>query len=157
LKEGDKMEIPGLIVSVIAVVVSAASLLVARLADARSKKAEDVKNLLGEKETVAFGALKLLRDGFPPKAKERTLLVRALMQATILERSDRARALLYRVIDENRAALGAEFNDALLAIEGSFASMDAFGFGKELDLSRGERLAAMARKVVDGREEKQVR
>ena len=48
---------------------------------------------------VAFAGLRLLRDGLPAEAKERGLVLAALLQACIFEGSDRARALLYRVVD----------------------------------------------------------
>ena len=61
-----------LVVSIFAFVISLASFLFAWAASRRAAKAEEVKNLLGEKETVGFGALKLLRDGLPGEHKEAT-------------------------------------------------------------------------------------
>jgi hypothetical protein len=139
-----------LIVSVITVLVSIASFIIARRADTRSKKAENIKNLLGEKESVAFAALKLLSEGLPTNETERKLVISALMQACVFEGSDRARALLYRVIEKNRATHGKEFEDALQSIQNTFNSMDAYKFPKEeLDLERGRRRISAVRKVVN--------
>ncbi|MFF5004168.1 hypothetical protein ACFY3G_15150 [Streptomyces phaeochromogenes] len=127
------------LVAIAALIVSVTSFFVARLADSRAKKAEDVRNLLGSKESVSFGALKLLRDGLPNASADRKLVIAALMQACVLEGSDRARALLYRVIEENRNKYGPEFRDALQTVTDTFASMSGYRFTKEqLDLGRGE-------------------
>jgi hypothetical protein len=53
------METLKILATVAAVSISVASFIIARLADSRSKKAEEIRNLLGDKESVAFGALKL--------------------------------------------------------------------------------------------------
>ena len=88
------------------------------------RKLEDVKSLLGEKESVAFAALKLLREGLPAKEGDRRLVLAALMQACVFEGLDRARALLYRVIELNRVQFREELQRALRAINETFASMD---------------------------------
>lgn len=139
-----------LIVSIITVLVSIASFIIARQADARSKKAENIKHLLGEKESVAFAALKLLREGLPAGEAERKLVISALMQACVFEGSDRARALLYRVIEKNHDDNSKEFEDALQSIQDTFNIMNAYNFSKEeLNLERGERRIAAVRKVVN--------
>jgi hypothetical protein len=136
-------------ISLTALVVSASSFIVAQRSAARAKKAEAIKNLLGEKETVAFAALKLLRDGLPANGNERTLILAAVMQACIFERSDRSRALLYRVLHENRDRHGSEITLALTAIKQTFASMEKFKFRPgELDLERGKRRLAAVERVV---------
>jgi hypothetical protein len=143
------METAKLLISVVAVILSVASLALARLADVRSRKAEAIRNLLGEKETVAFGALKLLRDGLPSTPRDRRLVVAALMQATVFEGSDRARALLYRVIETNRGQFQKELDEALVALEATLTSMRQYAFTQEeLDLSRGERRVAAVRKIL---------
>jgi hypothetical protein len=151
IEEKGFMEETGkLIVSVITVLVSIASFIIARRADARSKKAENIKNLLGEKESVAFAALKLLREGLPTDGTERKLIISALMQACVFEGSDRARALLYRVIEKNRDAHGKEFENALQSIQNTFDSMKTYNFPREeLSLERGERRISAVRKVVN--------
>jgi hypothetical protein len=135
--------------AVLAVIISVASFAVARLADRRSRKAETIRNLLGEMETVAFGALKLLRDGLPKRAQERKLVIAALMQACVISGSDRARALPFRVIETNRPQADREFHDALRVVEETFASMDRYHFEqKELNLERGKRRLTAVRKVL---------
>jgi hypothetical protein len=145
----NRMETAKLLVAVAAVFISIASFVIAREAEKRSKKAERIKNLLGEKESVAFAALKLLRDGLPENKAERILVVSALMQACIFEGSDRARALLYRVIELNRDKYHVEFVQALNEIQETFDSMNRFQFNKEeLDLERGVRRIQTVRRVI---------
>src|SRR5215207_3087848 len=142
------METWKLVISIASALVAIASFVIARRADASAKKAESVKNLLGEKESVAFAALKLLRDGLPEKESDRKLVISALMQACIFEGSDRARALLYRVVELNRAKCRSEFKDALQSIKDTFNSMSSYKFQQdELDLSRGARRISAIDKV----------
>ncbi|WP_410631746.1 hypothetical protein [Amycolatopsis sp. cmx-4-83] len=143
------MEIVKVAVSISALAIALLSFVVARLADHLSKKAEDIRTLLGDKESVAFGALKLLRDGIPSKPRDQELVMMAIMQACVFERSDRARALLYRVIELNRAAHHAGFAKALDMVEHTFASMKAYEFeSEELDLERGNKRIKTVRKVL---------
>ncbi|MFF4732006.1 hypothetical protein ACFY3M_43440 [Streptomyces mirabilis] len=87
---------------------------------------------------MAFGAVKLLRDGLPSKRSDRDLVIAAVMQACVLEGSDRARALLYRDIELNREKHEPEFLDAFHRVEESFKAMDVYGFSlEELDLGNG--------------------
>jgi hypothetical protein len=146
----DDMEAWKLIVSIASALIAIISFVIARRADARSKKAESIKNLLGEKESVAFAALKLLRDGLPEKEKDRKLVLSGLMQACVFERSSRARALLYRVIELNRVKYRSEFRDALTEIKETFDSMNSYGFTEdELELSTGVTHLSAAEKAVD--------
>jgi hypothetical protein len=141
-----------LVVAVLTVTIAIASFIIARRADSRSKKAEEVKSLLGEKESVAFAALKLLREQLPANERDRRLLLAALLQACVFEGSDRARALLYRVIELNRGQFREELRTALHAINDTFASMDEYKFTKEeLDLERGRRRIAAVEKVVNAK------
>jgi hypothetical protein len=134
------METIQVVVSVVAVLISIASFVIAQRSAARTKKAEAIQHLLGEKETVAFAGLKLIRDGLPVNDKERALVLAALMQASVFEGSDRARAVIYRVIELNRAEFRTEFKEALKSINETFNSMSRYGFKPdELDLSRGQR------------------
>jgi hypothetical protein len=136
-------------IALTALLVSAASFIVAQRSAARANKAEAIKELLGEKETVAFAALRLLRDGLPGNGAERALVLAAVMQACVFEGSDRARALLYRVLDENRAKYSKELTAAFRSIKETFASMDKFQFRPEdLDLERGRRRLAAVEKVL---------
>lgn len=145
------MEELKLVVSVVAVLISIFSFVIARRSDVRTKKAEAIKNLLGEKETVAYAALKLLRIGLPKNSEERRLLLDALLQACLFEGSDRARALLYRVIELNRKDYHDEIETSLQAIRDTFANMDNYNFDKsELNLERGQRRISAIQKVIDG-------
>jgi hypothetical protein len=54
-----------LVVAILALLVALASFGFAWAGSREAARAEDLKNLLGEKETVGFGALKLLRGGLP--------------------------------------------------------------------------------------------
>lgn len=144
------MEVVKLVVAVLTVAIAIASFIIARRADVRSKKAEAVKSLLGEKESVAFAALKLLRERLPPNEGDRRLLFAALMQACVFEGSDRARALLYRVIELNRGEFREELRTTLLAIKETFANMDQYEFTKEeLDLERGRRRIGAVERVIN--------
>ncbi|NEU06883.1 hypothetical protein GZH53_01040 [Flavihumibacter sp. R14] len=144
------MEIVKIFAAFSAAVISIVSFVIARRSDIRSKKAENIKNLLGEKENVAFGALKLLRVGLPQKKTDRELLISALLQACLLEGSDRARALLYRVIEVNKLKYLKEFQKGLETMRSNFSSMDKYQFTKEeLDLSRGLRRIEAIEKVIN--------
>ena len=139
------------VAAVVAVVLSIISLVSARVQAAKAKRTQAISNLLGEKETVAFAALKLLRDGLPVNAKERALVIAAVLQACIFEGADRARALLYRVIELNREDHREELSAAMRLIEETFASMDRYEFEKdELDLARGKRRLSCVKRVVEG-------
>ena len=138
-----------LVVATLTAALAIASFAIARRADRRSKKAENITHLLGEKENVAFAALKILRDGLPNNAADRGLLISALMQACVFEGSDRARALLYRIIEKHRDKFAREFRSALETIEETFNSMDQYSFSlEELNLSRGKNRISAISKVV---------
>lgn len=138
-----------LLIAAMTAALAIASFVIARRADNRAKKAENIKSLLGEKENVAFAALKVLRDGLPQNKADRSLLISALMQACVFEGSDRARALLYRIIEVHRAKFGVEFDVALAEIEETFKSMEQYDFSEtELDLSRGKKRISAVSKVA---------
>lgn len=72
------------------------------------------------------------------------------MRACVFEGSDRARALLYRVIELNRLKFRDELRSALQVIGDTFASMDRYQCSKEeLDLERGYRRISAVEKVVN--------
>jgi hypothetical protein len=119
------------IASVFAVIIAAVSLWVAHQADVRAKKAEEIKDLLGEKEAVSFAALKLIKQGFPKDAKERGLVIDAVLQACVFEKADRARALLYRVIADNRTRYHRELWDTFKQIRQTFDMMEKYQFTDE--------------------------
>ena len=143
------METAKVLLSGAALAISILSFFIAQRSAARAKKAESIYHLLGEKETVAFAALKLLRDGLPRDLEERKLVLSALLQACVFEGSDRARALLYRVIECERKKYGNEIQDAFKSISDTFDSMDRYGFQQEeLDLVRGRRRLSSVERVI---------
>ena len=143
-------EIIKLTVSIAALLISIASFAIAQRSAAKAKRAESITHLLGSKETVAFAALKLLRDGLPNNPDERKLVLAALLQACVFVGSDRARALLYRVIELNRVPYRAELKSAALSMQETFESMNRYGFTlEELDLARGNRHLATASRVIE--------
>ena len=145
------MEEIKLVVSIAAVILSLASFGIAQHTAAKAKKKETLTHLLGDKETVSYAALKLLRDGLPTGNKDRALVISALFQACILEGSDRARALLYSVIEQNLPKYRNEMQKALTATATTYDSMAKYQFTKdELDLKNGRLRLATATKVVAG-------
>lgn len=135
--------------AIAAVIISTASFIIARMTDRRSKKSELIKNLLGEKENVAFGALKLLREGIPKDKADRQKIISAVMQACLFEGSDRARALLYRVIDKNKAIYANELLEGLSEVKANFESLEKYNLtSEELDLARGRKRLAIVEKVI---------
>ena len=110
-----------------------------------------ITHLLGSKETVGFAALKLLRDGLPKPKDDRALLLASLVQACVFSGSDRARALLYRVVELNRTAHASELVAAADALSQTFEGMQRYDFDPEdLDLERGRRRLAGLLKVIEG-------
>ena len=121
-----------------AVMVAVSALGLSAYAEHQRRKSEALKELLGEKESVAFAALRLIRDGLPRGMSDRSTTLDAVMQACVFERSDRSRALLYRVLDDNRTTHGEQIDAAYRRIKATFDSMARFGFTREqLDLSNG--------------------
>ena len=119
-------------------------------AELRASKAEDIQHLLGEKETVGFAAFKILGTGLPQKSEDRAPLISAIMNACLFEKSDRARALLYYILEFNRAKYIDEFKKEFKKIEEIMNSMKEYKFEeKELDLSSSEiRLKAVNAIIV---------
>jgi hypothetical protein len=164
-----------LLVSILAFIVSLASFSFAWVASVKAAKAEDVKSLLGEKETVAFGALKLLRDGLPgeretapfgrlkllrrrrklrDEVRQRELVVGALVAASLFERSDRARALLFRVIEKYRSTdFSKDFNTQFAEFDRTIKSMDKYKFEhKEFNPGSAKVRLEAVRKVLEHKE-----
>jgi hypothetical protein len=140
---------PGDVAAVLAVVVSIFTLVFSergrRNAEKRAKDAEDIASLLGENETVAFAALKLQTDGLPPNTGHRQLVLRAMMTACVFTSADRARAILYDVIDRyrNHAQYRGEIRDALDNVSRTFRAALEYDFPEpsdakdKFDLSKG--------------------
>jgi hypothetical protein len=151
------------VVAILALIVALASFGFAWAGSREAARAEEIKNLLGEKETVGFGALKLLLEGLPGepaeldestrrwrsfaidampaplrrmwrrrKARQRDLVIAAIMAACLFERSDRARSLLYRVIDKYRDSdFKSEFDTHFVRLEKTVKLMDCYKFRKQ--------------------------
>src|SRR6476469_5409112 len=99
---GDGIALASTVIAAIAVVLSYVSGQQANAradeAEKRAQRSEDITALLGEKETVAFAALKLQNTGLPERLEEQTAMLGAIATACVFTSSDRARALLYDVI-----------------------------------------------------------
>ena len=156
--------------SILAFVVSLASFSFAWAASRSAARAEEIKNLLGEKESVAFGALKLLRDGLPGEprtvgprgallqrggrlgddSRQRALVIGALMSACLFESSDRARALLLSVIEKYRGTpFRGDFEHQYELFKDTIESMKRYDFTpKEFDPGSAEVRLEAVRKVM---------
>ena len=106
----------------------------------RARKAEDITRLLGENETVAFAALKLQKEGLQPEAKDRELLLRAMVTACVFTSSDRARALLYDVIERYRCQYHTEIRDALANVRRTFEEAESYNFPEPQDPCKKDKL-----------------
>ncbi len=138
-----------LAISAASALIALAALFFARRADARSIRAEAINQLLGENETVGFAAIKLLTNGLPRAKHERSLVLLAALQACIFESSDRARALLYRVIEDNMHKHGSEIRYALGVVQETYSRMDKHRFKKEqLDLTSGRNRLEALEKLI---------
>lgn len=129
-----------------------------RAARERARKAEDIASLLGEKETVAYAALKLQRDGLPDKDLEhRTLLLRAIMTACVFSSSDRARALLYDMLYRAPIGYREEIEAAWSVVAETFNRIETIMLDPEIpkvpadefDLVTGKQRLALVRAVLD--------
>lgn len=142
--------------SFLALLVSAISFLTAWCADRRTRKAESIKELLGEKESVAFAALRLNRDGLPKNKRQRNLIIEALIQACIFEGSDRTRALLYFVIQKNYKSYSKQFEHSYKTVASIFKVMGDYKKSTDqstqseiLNLKRGRERLEILRIVLD--------
>src|SRR5688572_7207020 len=136
-----------LLVTSAAVTVSILSLRFAWLVHKRAKKSEAIKNLLSEKESVGFAAIKLLDENLPKRKQERQRIISAMMNACFFEGSDRARATLYHVIESNAKKYFDEFEKEFKRLETIVDSMEAYKFTeKELKLDNAVNRLAVLRK-----------
>lgn len=98
---------------------------------AAARHADRIKLLLGEKETVGFQALQIAKR---PNRRVPDDVIRALVLATLLESSDRARVQLYRALE----TLQKRHQRQIIAVRNELgASADAYR--DVLDLSRYDR------------------
>jgi len=136
----------------LAVIVAIWSIIISLQVNARSKRAEKVNELLGEKESVAFAAMKLINGNKLPEDEiDRKMMISAIMNACLFERSDRARTLLYYVIELNRGKYLHEFKAGFETISKVINSMKEYQFEKKvLDLSSAENRLEGVRAILDG-------
>jgi hypothetical protein len=140
----------GTVIAGMAFGVSFSTFAIAEWRNRRARRAERIRNLLGDRSTIAYAALRILDEGLPQKQEERRAIIEAIIHACIFEGSDRARALLYQVIDQNRQYRN-EFDGALQRVEASFRNMSAFGFEpEELDPALGLRRISAVSKAIKG-------
>jgi hypothetical protein len=141
---------PGTVIAGMAFGVSFSTFAIAEWRNRRARRAERIKNLLGDRSTIAYAALRILDEGLPQKKNERSPIIEAIIHACIFEGSDRARALLYQVIDRNRQYRN-EFDAALQRVDDTFRNLSAFGFEPgELDPKRGLRRVSAVSKAIKG-------
>jgi hypothetical protein len=159
----EAVDVAAVIVAALALVFSVYSLFVLQrerqMAEKRAKDAEDITRLLGENETVAFAALKLQTDGLPPDLEHRKLVLGAMMTACVFTNADRARAILYDVIDmcRNEEPYNSEIREALDNVTRTFRTAQMYDFPRpttldhRFDLSKGMYRLRLVETVYDGR------
>ena len=101
MKEID-WEIVKALAPAIAAVIAASVFIYTILKDRKTKKREEVSRFLGNKEPVAYAALKIIREGFKGSNEEIAEQIQMVMQGCLFEGSDRARALLYYIVIKNK-------------------------------------------------------
>ena len=140
-----------LLIAATALILSAVSFFFSRKAESNARKASNINHLLGDKETVAHAALKIYRNGLPKSQKDRGKVIDALIQACVFEHSDRARALLYVVIENNMVKFRSEMESVLTEIEKRFNELDQkYDFDpNELNLDRAKRRIKTVRKIFE--------
>lgn len=144
------------IIAFAGVAVAVAALLFGYLAQRRANQVEDIRDLLGDKETVAFAALKLRATGLPKNPRRRKLTLEAMMAACVFTTSDRARALLYDVIDRHRDDYRNDIRLALTTIQQTFGLAQTYNFphpanpDDTFDLSRGMHRIQLLEVVLQG-------
>ena len=83
--------------------------------DKKGQKMQDLNNFLGNKEPVAFAAFKILREkGFKGSEEEKKEQIYTVIQGCLFEGSDRARAILYHVVNKykDEKEYASHFNEA---------------------------------------------
>jgi hypothetical protein len=118
--------------------VALGSLILAGWSELRRRRAQQIAELLGDKQTVAFGAWELFQQGFPrwPQARRRKV-IQAVLHACLMNGSDRARGLLLAAINKYQAANRSEMIKELSAILDAYKRLDAFELSDDqLDLHR---------------------
>lgn len=118
-----------------------------QIAREEAAKAEILKALQGEKESVGFTAMHFARVGLPADQHERDQVITSLVQAAVFSGSDRARAMIYHVLrtkaDNQEVAAAVQNMDRL------FGTAEAWGLDpEELDLERGLRRIEALKKAL---------
>lgn len=116
----------------ISVIFAAYAIYTAKIAEKKAELSETIKNFLGEKEAVAHAAMQYLREKeLPQEPHKRKVVIEALMTVCLFEKSDRARALCFMVIEKNKAKYKAEFESAYAALDETRKNLESYGFEKE--------------------------
>jgi hypothetical protein len=114
------------------VVIAAAALIVSLGQWFASLRSERIRLLLGEKETVAFEAIRVAEG----KALTGRRTFDALVLASLLESSDRARIVIYRALDHSsqrqRVGIQAFRRELVQAAQQYAGSVDRDSFDKRL-------------------------
>jgi hypothetical protein len=118
-------------VTAIGVLIAVASLFIARHADRQAKKSTSLMHLLGRKESVAFAAIKLSREGLPKDRDERTVVLQLLMQAIVYESSDRTREILLSTLSEHWKDYSSDIESAHSFVVEKFRSIQKYNYSDE--------------------------
>jgi hypothetical protein len=124
--------------AMVTAIVALVSLILAGWSEVRRRRAQQIAELLGDKQTVAFGAWELVRQGLPrwPRAR-RKKVIQAVLHACLMNGSDRARGLLLAAINNYNDADKSEMATELSAILDAYKRLDDFKLSDdELDLHR---------------------
>lgn len=135
----------------VTVVVSVISLIISINANIRSTQTENIKDLLGEKEQIAFAVLKLIKkEKLPRNSEYRKLIIDAIIQGCIFEGSDRARVLLYQAIEKfyKNKKYRIEFEESFLFFFDSFKGMNDKFDDTDLDLSKAYKRIKTIKKII---------
>ena len=116
---------------------------------AQKRKDDRIKDLLGEKETVSFAAVKLLREGLPRNSEDRAEVLAAVMQVCVLEGSNRSRAMLFAVLAENKYKYRGQIDTAYCNVLRIFEKMDKFKLTRdEFDPTKARLRLGAIQKVI---------
>ncbi len=138
-----------LVLAIATVLIAVGSLALALVVDRRTARASRIAQLLGEKETVAFGASRLMIEGFPREGRHRHELVLAVLHACLFEGSDRARGMLLAAVESHRKGVP-DLVTELDRLRDTYRGMEHFDLDrKELDLTSARLRLLAIRKVLD--------
>ncbi len=136
-------------VALATVVIALCSLAVAGVAERRTRHAARISELLGAKETVGFGASRLLTEGFGRPGRRRRELALAVLNACLFEGADRARGILLAAV-ERYAGDVPELATELQRLRQAYRAVEGHELStKELDLRNARLRLRTVKKVVD--------